>query len=80
MAIKGVVGRVAGISARVQGQGNVRVKQVAIGDSSTNVNLSAKSIQELQDVSATETDGGLLSYNASNDRWETATTIDGGTF
>jgi len=80
MAIKGVVGRVAGISARVQGQGNVRVKQVAIGDSSTNVNLSAKSIQELQDVNATETDGGLLSYNASNDKWETATTIDGGTF
>ena len=80
MAIKGVVGRVAGISARVQGQGNVRVKQVAIGDSSTNVNLSANSIQELQDVNATETDGGLLSYNASNDKWETATTIDGGTF
>ena len=80
MEIKGVVGRVAGISARVQGQGNVRVKQVAIGDSSTNVNLSAKSIQELQDVNATETDGGLLSYNASNDKWETATTIDGGTF
>tara|TARA_Y100001951_G_C11149085_1_gene188081 strand:+ start:69 stop:311 length:243 start_codon:yes stop_codon:yes gene_type:complete len=80
MAIKGVVGRVAGISAKVQGQGNVRVKQVAVGNSSTSVNLSAKSINELQDVNAAESDDGFLQYNASNDKWETTTTIDGGTF
>tara|TARA_X000000950_G_scaffold127347_1_gene159260 strand:- start:1953 stop:2195 length:243 start_codon:yes stop_codon:yes gene_type:complete len=80
MAIKGVVGRVAGISARVQGQGNVRVKQVAIGDASTAVNLSAKSIQELQDVDATETDKGLLQYDQASDQWKTTTVIDGGTF
>jgi len=80
MANKGVVGRVAGISGKVQGQGNFRVKQVAIGNSSTNVNLSAKSIQELSDVDASETDNGLLAYNASSDMWVTTTVIDGGTF
>ncbi len=79
MAIKGVVGRVAGITARVQGQGNVRVKQVAVGNQ-TNVNISSKSINELQDVNAAENDDGFLQYNASNDKWETTTTIDGGTF
>ena len=79
MAIKGVVGRVAGITARVQGQGNIRVKQVAVGNQ-TNVNISSKSINELQDVNAAENDDGFLQYNASNDKWETTTTIDGGTF
>ena len=44
MAIKGVVGRVAGITARVQGQGNVRVKQVAVGNQA---DISAKSILSL---------------------------------
>ena len=77
MAIKGVVGRVAGITARVQGQGNVRVKQVAVGNQA---DISAKSIKELQDVNAAENDDGFLQYNASNDKWETTTTIDGGTF
>jgi len=80
MAIRGVVGRSQGFGAKISTAGAVRVKQVAIGDSSTGVNLSAKSIQELQDVSASETDGGILAYNASNDRWETSTVIDGGTF
>ena len=79
MAIKGVVGRVAGITARVQGQGNVRVKQVAVGNQ-TNVNISSKSINELQDVNAAENDDGFLQSNASNDKWETTTTIDGGPF
>ena len=79
MAIKGVGGRVAGITARVQGQGNVRVKQVAVGNQ-TNVNISSKSINELQDVNAAENDDGFLQYNASNDKWETTTSIDGGTF
>jgi len=80
MAIKGVVGRVAGISGKVQGQGNLRVKQVAVGNSSTNVNLSAKSINELADVDATETDDGLLSYDQATDKWTTTTVLDGGTF
>ena len=43
MAIKGVVGRVAGITARVQGQGNIRVKQVAVGNQAQ-ADISAKSI------------------------------------
>jgi hypothetical protein len=77
MAIQGVVGRVAGITAKVQGSGNVRVKQVQIGASA---DISAKSINELSDVNAAENDNGLLQYNASNDKWETTTTIDGGTF
>jgi hypothetical protein len=77
MAIRGVVGRVAGITAKVQGSGNVRVKQVQIGASA---DISAKSINELSDVNAAENDNGLLQYNASNDKWETTTTIDGGTF
>jgi len=80
MAIKGVVGRSQGFGAKISTAGAVRVKQVAIGDSSAAVNLSAKSIQELADVNASETDKGLLQYNQSNDKWETTTVIDGGTF
>jgi len=80
MAIQGVVGRVAGITAKVQGSGNVRVKQVAVGNASSSVNLSAKSINELADVQAAENDQGFLQYNQSNDKWETTTVIDGGTF
>ena len=78
--IKGTVSRVATIGGRVGGQGNIRAKQVAIGNSSSNVNLSAKSINELADVDATETDDGLLSYDAATDRWTTTTVLDGGTF
>ena len=80
MAIKGTLSRVATIGGKVQGQGNIRAKQVAIGNSSSNVNLSAKSINELSDVDASETDDGLLSYDATTDKWTTTTILDGGTF
>lgn len=78
--IKGTISRVATIGGRVAGQGNIRAKQVAIGNSSSNVNLSAKSINELSDVDASETDDGLLSYDATTDKWTTTTVLDGGTF
>lgn len=68
------------IKARVLTNNTIRAKQVAIGNSSTNVNLSAKSINELADVEVTETDEGLLSYDAATDKWVTKTNIDGGTF
>ena len=68
------------IKARVLQTNSIRAKQVAIGNSSTNVNLSAKSINELADVNATETDDGLLSYDAATDKWTTTTVLDGGTF
>lgn len=68
------------IKARVLQTNTIRAKQVAIGNSSTNVNLSAKSINELADVNVTETDDGLLSYDQATDKWVTTTTIDGGTF
>jgi predicted acyltransferase (DUF342 family) len=80
MSIKGTLSRVATIGGNVVGAGNVRAKQVAIGNASTNVSLSAKSINELQDVNASETDDGLLTYNATTDKWETTTNLDGGTF
>jgi hypothetical protein len=68
------------IKARVLQTNNIRAKQVAIGNSSSNVNLSAKSINELADVNALETDDGLLSYDAETDKWTTTTVLDGGTF
>jgi len=68
------------IKARVLQTNTIRAKQVAIGNSSTNVNLSAKSINELADVDVTETDDGLLSYDAATDKWVTKTVLDGGTF
>ena len=67
----------ADIKARIITSPNVRAKQVSIGASS--VSLTTKSIQELQDVNATETDKGFLQYNQSTDKWETATVIDSGT-
>lgn len=70
----------ANIKARVLQTNTIRAKQVAIGNSSTNVNLSAKSINELADVNAAETDEGLLSYDAETDKWTTTTVLDGGTF
>lgn len=70
----------ANVKARILQTNTIRAKQVAIGNSSTNVNLSAKSINELADVNITETDDGLLSYDAATDKWVTKTTIDGGTF
>ena len=80
MAIKATLSRTATIGGKVAGTQNLRVKQVAIGNSSSSVNLSAKSINELADVDATETDDGLLSYDQATDKWTTTTTIDGGTF
>ena len=77
--IKGTVSRVAGISGRVGGTGNIRAKQVAIG-SGGGTDLSTKSLNELADVNATETDDGLLSYDQASDKWTTTTKIDGGTF
>jgi len=70
----------ANVKARILQNNTIRAKQVAIGNSNTNVNISTKSINELADVNATETDDGLLSYDATSDKWTTTTTIDGGTF
>jgi hypothetical protein len=78
--IKGTISRVAGISGRVGGTGNIRAKQVQVGSGGGATDLSAKSINELADVNATETDDGLLSYDQASDKWTTTTTIDGGTF
>lgn len=80
MAIKGTLSRVATIGGSVVGSGNIRAKQVAIGSASSSTDISAKSIQELSDVNASETDDGILSYNATTDKWETTTVLDGGTF
>ena len=76
----------ATIKARVLQGNQIRAKQVAIGNSSTlQADLTNKSINELLDVNAAETDGGLLSYDQSTDKWVTKTdltglNIDGGTF
>ena len=71
----------ANIKARVLQGNSIRAKQVAIGNSSTvQADLTTKSINELSDVSASETDKGVLQYNASTDKWETTNVLDGGTF
>jgi len=51
---------------------------VAIGSSSSAV--STADLNDLADVNATETDDGLLSYDAATDKWVTTTVLDGGTF
>ena len=79
MAIKGVVSRVATIVGVLSNTTNLRAKQVTVGAQGNN-DISAKSINELADVNASETDDGLLSYDQSTDKWTTTTTIDGGTF
>ena len=79
MAIKGVVSRVAPIGGVLSNTTNLRAKQVTVGAQASS-DISAKSINELADVNATETDNGLLSYDLSSDKWTTTTTIDGGTF
>tara|TARA_B100001939_G_C16901889_1_gene600386 strand:- start:1006 stop:1212 length:207 start_codon:yes stop_codon:yes gene_type:complete len=66
------------IKGKLRGTGNIKVQTLKVGV--TDVNLSAKSIQELQDVEASETDKGLLQYDQSTDKWKTTTVIDGGTF
>jgi hypothetical protein len=65
------------IKARILQNNTIRAKQVAVGGSA---DLSQKSLNELADVDATETDDGLLSYDQASDKWTTTTTIDGGTF
>ena len=71
----------ANIKARVLQGNSIRAKQVAIGNSTTvQADISRKSINELSDVDIEETDNGFLQYNASEDKWKTATNIDGGTF
>lgn len=79
MAIKGVVSRVATIGGVLSNTTNLRAKQVTVG-AQTGTDISAKSINELSDVNASETDDGLLSYDQTTDKWTTTTTIDGGTF
>ena len=66
------------IKGKLRGTGNIKVQTLKVGV--TDVNITTKSINELQDVNAAESDDGFLQYNASNDKWETTTTIDGGTF
>ena len=62
-------------------QGNIKLRKVSyLQLLFTNFKDKTKSIQELQDVNASETDKGFLQYNQSTDKWETATVIDGGTF
>tara|TARA_Y100000361_G_C11041814_1_gene280330 strand:- start:363 stop:596 length:234 start_codon:yes stop_codon:yes gene_type:complete len=77
MTIKGVVNRVATIGGTLSNTTNLRAKQVSFGGAA---DLGTKSIQELSDVNAAETDKGLLTYNSTTDKWETTTNIDGGTF
>ena len=79
MAIKGVVSRVATIGGVLSNTTNLRAKQVTVG-AQTGTDISAKPINELSDVNASETDDGLLSYDQTTDKWTTTTTIDGGTF
>ena len=52
----------ATVKARILNNSNIRAKQVAIGNTDT-VNLSTKSIQELSDVNATETDKGGMAID-----------------
>tara|TARA_S200000501_G_scaffold314323_1_gene306205 strand:+ start:290 stop:496 length:207 start_codon:yes stop_codon:yes gene_type:complete len=66
------------IKGKLRGTGNIKVQTLKVGV--TDVNLSAKSIQELQDVEASETDKGYLQYDQNTDKWKTTTVIDGGTF
>ncbi len=66
------------IKGKLRGTGNIKVQTLKVGV--TDVNLSAKSIQELQDVEASETDKGYLQYDQTTDKWKTTTVIDGGTF
>jgi TRAP-type uncharacterized transport system substrate-binding protein len=80
MAIKGVVSRVATIGGVLSNTTNLRAKQVTVGNPGGATDLSAKSINELADVNASETDDGLLSYDQSTDKWTTTTTIDGVTY
>ena len=44
------------IKGKLRGTGNIKVQTLKVGV--TDVNLSAKSIQELQDVESSETDKG----------------------
>lgn len=66
------------IKGKLRGTGNIKVQTLKVGV--TDVNITTKSINELQDVEASETDKGLLQYDQSTDKWKTTTVIDGGTF
>lgn len=66
------------IKGKLRGTGNIKVQTLKVGV--TDVNITTKSIQELQDVEASETDKGYLQYDQSTDKWKTTTVIDGGTF
>jgi lysophospholipase L1-like esterase len=68
------------LKSRLLQSTGIKAKQVAIGDSTTGGTGNINSISDIADVSATEVDQGILSYNASTDKWETTTIIDGGTF
>ena len=66
------------IKGKLRGTQNIKVQTLKVG--ATDVNLSTKSVNELQDVEATETDQGYLQYDLAADKWKTTSTIDGGTF
>lgn len=66
------------IKGKLRGTGNIKVQTLKVGV--TDVNITTKSIQELADVEASETDKGLLQYDQTTDKWKTTTVIDGGTF
>ena len=66
------------IKGKLKGTGNIKVQTLKVGV--TDVNITTKSINELQDVEASETDKGLLQYDQATDKWKTTTVIDGGTF
>ena len=65
MSIKGVVSRVATIGGSLSNTTNLRAKQISIG-SQTDVDLTAKSIQELSKLN----DNIEVIENVVNDKWE----------
>lgn len=66
------------IKASIVQPRNIRVKQ-AIVDAST-LNIGSKEINELSDVNAEKTDGGIMVYDEDQEVWVTTTNLDGGTF
>ena len=68
------------VKSRLLQTSNIKAKQVAIGNVEGGGAGTVQSISDIGDVNATETDKGLLSYDAASDKWTTTTVIDGGTF
>ena len=76
--VKAVINQTGGVKANINSSTSSGPQQVSVQVPSTNVNITnVNRLRSLSDVDSTSlTDGGLLQYDASSDKFKTRNELD----